>query len=373
MADSFKQLGVSPDIRKGLAELNIKEPTDIQAQVIPVLLQEKIDLIGQAQTGTGKTAAFGVPLLERISSTEEGIQALVLAPTRELCQQIAKQLFKFTKYTEKIFTEAVFGGAKIDVQIDRLKRPTHILVATPGRLVDLLQRKVVKLDTVKTVVLDEADEMLSMGFKKQLDIILERLPEQRNTWLFSATMPPGIKAIIKNYMDPNAAFIRSKGKGSAHTDIRQEHVLCDESEKLNILIHFLKVHKGERGIVFCNTKNATNTLAKQLQARNYPVGLLEGDMKQKERDKMIRAFKNENIEILVATDVVARGIDIHNLAFVVHYEIPMQTEYFIHRSGRTGRGGNKGLSMAFVSAKEKRKYLEIEKETGIKSKKVPYA
>lgn len=362
---TFLEMGVRKDIIKGLNELGIKVPTKIQEQSIPILLNSKTDFIGKAQTGTGKTAAFGIPILSKIDATKTHTQALILAPTRELGQQIAKQLFKFTKYTDKIFTESVYGGEKIERQIERLKRPTHIIVATPGRLVDLMERKVVDISKITTLVMDEADEMLSMGFKKDLTTILSKTKGQRNVWLFSATIPQTLNEIIEFYVHKNAAKVTVDKSSVVNKNIEHQFVIGDEVSKLDTLIYFLKSQKEQRGIVFTKTKVAARLLHKQILARNYNVGVLEGDMTQKDRDKVMRAFRNKTVQLLVSTDVAARGIDVANLEYVVHYQLPDQIEYYTHRSGRTARAGNKGISLALI-VKQELKYLKgIEKELGI--------
>lgn len=371
--ENFAQLGVSKEFIKGLNELNIKVPTDIQKEVIPLLLSDNRDLIGQAQTGMGKTAAYGLPLLHRIDPNNKKVQGLILCPTRELGQQVAKQLFKFTKYSAKIFTEAVYGGEKIDRQIINLKRPTQIVVATPGRLIDLVKRKAVDLSEVKTVVLDEADEMLSMGFKKELDQILEFLTNVEARWLFSATMPTGIKNIIKNHMSSQALRVEVSGKNVVNENIFHRYLVCEEDEKLYALIQFIQSEQGNRGVVFCKTKAATQKLAKQLKAKNVACEALHGDLLQKERDKVMRAFKNESLQILVSTDVAARGIDVPGLAFVGHFQLPESDEYYTHRSGRTARAGNQGVSMSFVTYQEVKVLREYEKTLGIKFDQVKEA
>lgn len=367
---TFKELGVRKDIVKGLAELGISEPTEIQEKAIPFLLSKGTDFIGQAQTGTGKTAAFGVPLLHQIRSDKPYVQGLILTPTRELGQQIAKQLFKYTKYTDKIFTEAVYGGELIDRQIAALKRKTHIIVATPGRLLELMRMKVVNLDHVRTIILDEADEMLSIGFKKELDEILKQLSDQRNVWLFSATMPEGIRKIIKKYLNPDAHQISLKGQGVVNDKIKHQYVAVEASLKLPTLLSFLQSVSGQRGIIFCKTKAAVRTLEKQLRSRNVAVDAIHGDLLQKERDKVMRSFKNERSDWLVATDLSARGIDVQNLAFVVHYQLPDQLDYYTHRSGRTARGGREGLSLCIIEPSELQKLKSIGSELKIHFKKI---
>lgn len=350
--ESFKELGIREDLVKGLNEMGIIEPTPIQAEVIGHLLNNTTDLVGQAQTGTGKTAAFGLPILHQIDPKKDKVQALILSPTRELGQQIAKQLFKFTKYSEKVFTEAVFGGQKIDIQIEKLNRPTQILVATPGRLIDLVKRKAVDLYHVKTIVLDEADEMLSMGFKKELDEILSMLSNVENKWLFSATLPHEIKHIINTHLSVDAVKIELSKKNVVNKNIEHQYIVCDDQEKLNILMRFLGSQEEKRGLIFCKTKAATQKLTKQLQSRNVAADGIHGDLLQKERDKAMRAFKNKSLKVLVATDLAARGIDVANLAYVVHYQMPDKIEYYTHRSGRTARAGKEGLSLCLVNTKE---------------------
>ena len=281
-----------------------------------------------------------------------------------MSQQVAKQLFRYTKYTAKIFTEAVYGGEKIDIQIKNLMRPTHIVVATPGRLIDLLNRKSIDLSQVDTVVLDEADEMLSMGFKQQLDEILNQLAAVKNKWLFSATMPHGIKQIVNEHMAEDAHRIQIS-RDVVNKNIEHKFLHCDEADKLVILLDFLRSRKDERGIIFCKTKVATAKLAKQLQAKNIAAEALQGDMLQKERDKVMRAFKNESLRLLVATDIAARGLDVQDLSFVIHYQMPDQEEYYTHRSGRTARAGREGLSLALVNSKELRTLRNYEKSLNI--------
>ena len=364
---TFLELGVSKDLNKGLNEMGINVPTKIQEQAIPVLINNETDFIGKAQTGTGKTAAFGIPILSKIDPSKKHIQVLILAPTRELGQQIAKQLFKFTKYTaDKIFTESVYGGEKIEVQLSRLKRPTHIVVATPGRLIDLMSRKAIDISKIKTLVMDEADEMLSMGFKKDLTTILAKTKGDRNVWLFSATMPASLNEIIDSYVNNNAIRITVDKEDAVNKGIEHQFVVGDEINKLDTLIHFLKAQKGGRGIAFTKTKAAARTLYKQLKAKNYEVGLLEGEMTQKDRDKVMRAFRNKSLQLLVSTDVAARGIDVANLAFVLHYQLPDQMEYYTHRSGRTARAGKRGISLALVTKPEIKIIRDLEKELGIR-------
>ncbi|MBD78617.1 MAG: DEAD/DEAH box helicase [Crocinitomicaceae bacterium] len=368
--ENFEALGIRKEFVKGLKELNIVSPTPIQTEVIPLLLQGDTDLVGQAQTGTGKTAAYGLPLLHQIDPKHKVVQGLILCPTRELGQQVAKQLFKFTKYSDKIFTEAVYGGEKIDRQIANLKRPTHIVVATPGRLIDLVRRKAVDLQHVKTVVLDEADEMLSMGFKKELHEILSFLSTAENKWLFSATMPHGIKEIVNQYLAPEAYRIEVSRQNAVNKNIEHQFLICEENEKLHILTQFLKSQYNSRGLIFCKTKSATQKLAKQLIAKNISADAIHGDLLQKERDKVMRAFKNESLQILIATDLAARGIDVEGLAYVVHYQLPDKEEYYTHRSGRTARAGKHGISLSLVTTKELKQIRYFEKSLAIAFKQI---
>jgi ATP-dependent RNA helicase DeaD len=363
--ENFVELGITKNFVKGLNDLNIITPTEIQSKVIPLLLETNTDLVGQAQTGTGKTAAYGLPLLQKIEPGRNVVQGLILCPTRELGQQIAKQLFKFTKYSAKIFTEAVYGGAPIERQISALKRPTHIIVATPGRLIDLVKREAVDLSKVKTVILDEADEMLSMGFKTELDEILGFLSSAENKWLFSATMPHGIKEIVNEHMSPDAQRIEVSGKNLVNRNIEHQYLICEDNEKTQVLLQFLKSEQENRGVIFCKTKAATQKLAKQLIAKNIAAGAIHGDLLQKERDKVMRAFKNGSTRLLVATDLAARGLDIEALSFVVHYQLPDKDEYYTHRSGRTARAGKKGISLCIVTTFEMKQIRYFEKVLGI--------
>ena len=368
---TFSDLGISGTFTKALEEININIPTEIQVKAIPFLIEKGTDFIGQAQTGTGKTAAYGLPILQTINPDKPVVQALILSPTRELGQQIAKQLFKFTKYIpKKIFIESVYGGAQIDEQIRSLKRPTHIVVATPGRLIDLLERKAIDLSFIRTIVLDEADEMLSMGFKKELNTILKFTAGRRHTWLFSATMPQEIRTIISSYMSPQAMRVEVNRNDIVNRDIEHKFLICTREEKPDVLFQFLRTQGAGRGLVFCRTKIEAQTVTKRLQAKKINADALHGDMLQKERDKVMRAFKNSKLQILVATDLAARGIDVKELAFVVHYQLPEKSEYYTHRSGRTGRAGNKGFSLSMITTRERESLKRIEKELGIFVKEI---
>ena len=364
---TFSALGIRKEYIEALKELGIKTPTEIQEKTIPVLLSSKTDFIGLAQTGTGKTAAFGLPILHNIDSSLPYTQALILAPTRELVQQIKKQLFKFTKYTDdKIFVEGVYGGEKIDIQMKSLKRTTHIIVATPGRLLDLIERGEVDLKKISTLVLDEADEMLSMGFKQDLNRILKFTSGSRNTWLFSATMPEEILKIIKTYMAANTPKVAVNKNDLVNVNITHQYIKTEVKDKVNLLIKILERRSTDRGIIFCRTKAGVQNLTIQLKEEGFSVEALEGDMQQKERDKVMRAFKNGSLQVLISTDVSARGIDVDNLAFIIHHQLPAQLEYYTHRSGRTARAGKTGFSIALIVPNEVQRIHEIQKELGIK-------
>ena len=363
---AFSALEIRKEYIKALKELSILNPTEIQEEAIPKLINSKIDFIGLAQTGTGKTAAFGLPILHQIDATNPRIQGLILAPTRELVQQIKKQLFKFTKYTaEKIFVEGVYGGEKIDKQINALRRTTHIVVATPGRLLDLIERGDIDIKNIKTLVLDEADEMLSMGFKQDLNRILKYTDGERHTWLFSATMPDEIKRIVKTYMDPNATKVEVNKNALVNANITHQYIKTTIKGKVDLLIKILERRGNDRGIIFCRTKAGTQNLTTLLKEEGFSVGALEGDMQQRDRDKVMRAFKNESLQVLISTDVSARGIDVHSLGFVIHHQLPEQLDYYTHRSGRTARAGKAGFSIALILPSELSRVHEIQKALGI--------
>lgn len=368
---TFKELGISENLIKGLNDLNINKPSEIQEKAIPFLLKNHNDFIGQAQTGTGKTAAFGLPLLMKIKPKATNVQALILAPTRELCQQIAKHLFKLTKHLpDKIFVEAVYGGEKIDIQLRSLSRPTHIIVATPGRLIDLLARKAVDLGAIKTVILDEADEMLSMGFKDELDNILRQTPHDSAKWLFSATLPTALQKLVSMYLSKNTHTVQVSKQEVVNNLIEHQFFVSEEREKFDYVAQFIKTMGSSTGIIFCRTKAAVQLLTKQLQSKNYEVDAIHGDLQQRERDKVMRAFKSHKLKILIATDISARGIDVDDLAYVIHYQLPDQPEYYTHRSGRTARAGKRGISICFVSQSEVKRVTEFSKLLNITFRKI---
>lgn len=366
MSQTFKELGVRADLIQSLDELGITTPTQIQQKAIPFLLTEGLDLVAQAQTGTGKTAAFGLPLLSKMKSRNEDIQGLVIAPTRELAKQIGKQLFRFTKHTEKIFIEVVTGGDNLDRQTEALKRPTQVVVGTPGRIMDLIKRRALSLSTVKYVVLDEADEMLSMGFKKALQEILDLTTQRQSTWLFSATFPEAMHLLIRGCMAPNPRTIHVDQKQVVNRDIDHRFTIIKPEDKTEFITDFIQGQKKNRGLIFCRTKSDAITLCKELAAEGLSVDVLQGDLMQKERDKVMRAFKKERVQVVVATDVAARGIDVADLGFVIHHQLPDQAEYYTHRSGRTARAGKKGISLCLIHPKEKWKLPKMEQELNLR-------
>ncbi|WP_370086810.1 DEAD/DEAH box helicase [Ekhidna sp.] len=345
-------------------------PTPVQEKAIPLLLTENpTDFIGLAQTGTGKTAAFGLPLIDLLDTSNNATQALIMAPTRELGQQTAKQLNDFAKSKPQLNVEVVYGGAAIVNQIKALKRPTQIVVATPGRLLDLMKRKAIKLDQVKYVILDEADEMLNMGFQEPIDEILSHTPENRVTWLFSATMPPEIRRIVKNYMSqPKEVSINSSEK--SNKDISHKYVITKVKNKIPALKRFMDKQPEMRGIMFCRTKRETQEIADELSNLGYGVEALHGDLSQSQRDAVMKRFKTRSMQLLVATDVAARGIDVNDLTHVMHHTLPDQLESYTHRSGRTGRAGNKGVSLAFINPRESRKISDLERKINVKFEQI---
>jgi len=349
---TFNDLALSNDILKVLKELSFEKPTDIQAKAIPILLNSFNDFIGLAQTGTGKTAAFGLPLLELIDSQSRKTQALVMAPTRELCKQITDQLLGFSKYIKGVNVLAVYGGQNISIQLKALKKNPQIVIATPGRLIDLIKRKAVKLDQLAYMVLDEADEMLNMGFKEAIDEILSYTPDLTTKWLFSATMPKEIQRIVNTYMeDPETVKINQENV--VNTDITHQYVMVHRGDKFDALTRFLETNPDMNGLIFCRTKRDTQNVAEALLKYNYKADALHGDLSQHQRDRVMKRFKNKNLQVLVATDVAARGIDVNDLTHVFHYSLPEDIAYYTHRSGRTARAGKKGISMAFVEGNEK--------------------
>ena len=357
---SFETLGLSPGLVQSVQLLGFEIPTPIQEKAIPVLLKGTRDFVGLAQTGTGKTAAFGLPLLELIDDTSKQTQALVLAPTRELGMQITSDLETFTEKFKSFNIVAVYGGASISEQIRKVKRGAQIIVATPGRLIDLIERKAINLSTVQYVVLDEADEMLNMGFKEDIDKILSFTPKEKNTWLFSATMPREVRAIMKNYMtDPFELTVGEQHVGNVN--IEHFYVMVQERDKYLALKRILDFTPDIFGLIFCRTRIDTQRVAEMLMKDGYNADSLHGDLTQQQRDRVMMKFRQKSLQILVATDVAARGIDVEDITHVIHLNMPDEMEFYTHRSGRTARAGKKGISIAMVSKHELLKVRQIEK------------
>jgi len=369
MSEKFSDLGISESLRQGLADLKFDHPTDIQLKAIPIILDKKEDLVGLAKTGTGKTAAFGLPLLQLIDTENSSIQAVILTPTRELGQQICNNLISFAKYLPTVSIVSVCGGTPIKPQIESLRSTTHIVVATPGRLIDLIKRNVINLKNTQFLVLDEADEMVT-SLKEGLDKIVVELPKNRRTILFTATMPGTIKQLIQNYMSKHVIEVKVDMETVGHQGIDHQYVVVEPIEKLNVLMYFLNTKEGERGIIFCKTKAAVNKLAKNLAINRFSSGAIHGSLSQSIRDRIMGQFREGHINILVATDLAARGIDIKEISYVVNYHLPDVHETYVHRSGRTARAGAKGLSLTVLQQEEVEELINFESELGISFKKL---
>ena len=361
----FEQLGVSPKVVQAISELGFVSPTPIQEQSIPVLLKGDRDFVGLAQTGTGKTAAFGLPLLEQIDLRINAPQALILCPTRELCLQIANDLTNFSKHLGNVNIVAVYGGASIVNQLRDIKRGAHIVVATPGRMLDVLNRKAINFSEVKFVVLDEADEMLNMGFQEDINSILSTTPEEKFTWLFSATMPSEVRRIAAKYMD-NPFELTVGTKNTGNVNIEHEYYVVRPRDKYAALKRIVDYNPDIFGIVFSRTKIETQEIAEALMKDGYNADSLHGDLSQQQRDRVMKRFRDRSLQVLVATDVAARGIDVDNVTHVIHYSLPDEIENYTHRSGRTARAGKSGVSMALITSKDIGKIRQLEKTIGKK-------
>jgi len=362
---TFEELGVSPEIRRAVEEMGYENPMPVQEEVIPYLLGENNDVVALAQTGTGKTAAFGLPLIQQINVKNRVPQSLILCPTRELCLQIAGDLNDYSKYIDGLKVLPVYGGSSIDSQIRSLKRGVHIIVATPGRLLDLMERKTVSLSTISNVVMDEADEMLNMGFTDSINAILADVPQERNTLLFSATMSPEIARISKNYLR-DAKEITIGRKNESTNSVKHIAYMVQAKDKYAVLKRVADYCPQIYGIVFCRTRKETQEIADKLMQEGYNADSLHGELSQAQRDAVMQKFRLRNIQILVATDVAARGLDVNDLTHVINYGLPDDTESYTHRSGRTGRAGKTGISIAIVNMREKGKMREIERIIGKK-------
>lgn len=367
----FNELNLSKEIKQAIKDIGFEETTPIQSLTIPKVLEGR-DVIGKAQTGTGKTAAFGIPLLEKIYIPDNSLQAIVICPTRELCIQVAEEIVKLASYMKKVKVVPIYGGQPIGRQIRALKKGIHIVIGTPGRLIDHLQRGTLKLDGVETVVLDEADEMLDMGFRDDIEAILRFVPKKRQTLLFSATLSRDILKLTKKYQtDPE--FLKVPHHHLTAPKIEQNYFEVNEKMKTELLSRLLDIHDFNLTLIFCNTKRRVDRLVKNLKTRGYLAEGIHGDMRQAQRDRVMKKYRNNKIDILVATDVAARGIDVPDVEVVVNYDVPNDNQYYVHRIGRTGRAGKEGRSFTFVSGKEIYKLRDIQRftKTKIQQLKIP--
>ncbi len=358
--NAFEALGLNEQLVKAVTDLGFETPSEIQQKAIPVLLSGTTDFIGLAQTGTGKTAAFGLPLLQLIDASQRYAQALVVCPTRELCLQITNDLEKFKKHSKNIFTEAVYGGASITMQIRNLKRGVQIVVATPGRLIDLIERKAIDLQKVKYVVLDEADEMLNMGFRDDIDFVLKNTINRESIWLFSATMPPEVRAISKNYMQtPKEVTVGKKNSGNVNID--HQFFVVPQQHRYEALKRLIDFNPGMYGIIFTRTKVDAQEIGERLAKAGYEIEALHGDLTQQQRDKVMGRFRTKSLQLLIATDVAARGIDVDGVTHVINFELPDDMEVYTHRSGRTGRAGKTGICLSICHSRETFKIKSLER------------
>lgn len=368
----FESMGLDPRLIKGIKEMGFEKPMPIQEKVIPVLLERDTDMVGLAQTGTGKTAAFGLPLISKTDTNNKNVQTIVLSPTRELCIQITKDIRSYAKYIQDFRVTAIYGGASIEGQLKELRRKPQMIVATPGRLLDMIERKRVDLSKINSVVLDEADEMLNMGFKEELNAILERTPISKSTYLFSATMPREVSRIASNYMS-NAIEIQVGNRNAGAENIAHQYYMVQASNKYPALKRIVDINPDIYGIVFCRTRSDTKDIAEKLIVDGYNADSLHGDLSQAQRDYVMHKFRSKNLQILVATDVAARGLDVDDLTHIINYNFPDELQAYTHRSGRTGRAGKKGVSIAIMHKKEKHRIKQVENLIGKKFeyKKVP--
>jgi len=362
---TFEELGLNPELLKIIDELGFVNPTPIQNKIIPVILDSRKDLIGLAQTGTGKTAAFGLPIIQQSDNTSNQVQSLVLCPTRELCMQVANDLKTYSKYVNGFKVVSVYGGASIEPQINAIKKGCQIVVGTPGRTLDMIKRKVLKIKDIRWLVLDEADEMLNMGFKDELDAILEQTPDKKETLLFSATMPREIRRIAEKYMnDPEEVLAGKKNIGAEN--VRHEFYIVQAKDRYEALKRIADINPKIYSIVFCRTRRETKEVADKLIADGYNADALHGDLSQVQRDNVMNRFRIKHLQILVATDVAARGLDVNDLTHVINYNLPDELEVYIHRSGRTGRAGKSGISIAICHSREVNKIKRLEQLSGKK-------
>lgn len=364
MPKTFSELGIHQSILQSLTDLNLKQPTEIQEKAIPEILNTLADVVGLAKTGTGKTLAFGVPMIQLVDTTNIEIQTLILAPTRELGQQITKNLKEFSTQLPEVIITSFCGGIPIKPQIEELKNTNHIVVATPGRLIDLMERGAIDLSNVSHLVLDEADEMLT-ALKDGLDTIIAKLPKKRRTFLFTATLSGAVNQLVNNYMQKNVTQVTVEMQTKGHLGIDHQFVVVEPIEKLEVLMHFLASREGQRGIIFCKTKAAVNKLAKKLAINKFSSGSIHGSLSQGIRDRIMEQFRNGYIDILIATDLVSRGIDVKEIEYVVNYHLPDVYEAYVHRTGRTARAGAKGFALTVLQEEERKDIVEFEEELGI--------
>jgi ATP-dependent RNA helicase DeaD len=357
---TFQELGLNDDLLKAVTDLGFETPTPIQQQTISLLSKQTTDLVALAQTGTGKTAAFGLPMLNTIDCNNKSAQALILAPTRELCVQITNDMKNYSKYLKGFAVTAIYGGARIDGQIKEIKRGVQVIVATPGRLIDMIERRVINLNTVKIVVLDEADEMLNMGFKDDLDIILKETPKEKNTWLFSATMPKEVERIARNYMS-NPLELTTGKRNEGADNLEHIYYMVQSRDRYLALKRVADYYPEIFGIVFCRTKAETQEVADSLIKDGYSADALHGDLSQSQRDFVMKRFRSKTLQMLVATDVAARGIDVNDVTHVINYNLPEDVENYTHRTGRTARAGKSGIAIAIITPKDSGRIKDIER------------
>jgi len=358
--NKFEQLGLNPSILKAVEEMGFESPSEVQEKAIPVLLKEDTDMVALAQTGTGKTAAFGFPLIQKINVSKKHTQALILSPTRELCLQITNEIKNYSKFEKGLNSVAIYGGASISDQAREIKRGAQIIVATPGRMQDMINRKMVDISKIEYCVLDEADEMLNMGFFEDIKIILSHTPKEKHTWLFSATMPKEVATIAKKFMrTPIEITVGSKNQGTS--TVSHEYYLVNSRQRYEALKRLADANPDIFSVIFCRTKRETQKVAEKLLEDGYSAAAIHGDLSQNQRDLVMKSFRNKQIQMLVATDVAARGIDVHDITHVINYQLPDEMETYTHRSGRTGRAGKSGVSMTIVTKSEMRKIKSIER------------
>ena len=369
---TFQELGLNEALLKAIEDMGFEHPSEVQEKAIPILLEKDTDIVSLAQTGTGKTAAFGFPMLQKIDAKSRTTQGLILSPTRELCLQITQEIKNYSKHIKGVNVVAIYGGASITDQARAVKKGAQILVATPGRMQDMIRRRLVNVSKIEYCVLDEADEMLNMGFFEDITEILSHTPDEKNTWLFSATMPKEVSVIAKKFMhNPEEITVGTRNAGTKN--VSHEYYKVSGRDRYPALRRLADAHPDIFSVVFCRTKRDTQSVAEKLIEDGYNAGALHGDLSQNQRDLVMKSFRNKQIQMLVATDVAARGIDVDNITHVIHYQLPDEIETYTHRSGRTGRAGNQGISMIIVTQSESRKIRAIEKkiQLNIEMKKIP--